>query len=147
MGIDLRHRLHAIRGLKLYSRVVYSALSVLFFLANYHICWYFYPLDTVEHIRNWWILKSNIYVLVIAFCYLALCEKDSDNKRILFLERFIISFGVGFAISNVIDRFILDNRMFTWSSYYPLIFIAIVSYWNVKRLTKQAEQFAKDLKE
>jgi len=146
MAIDLKHRLHALKGLKLYSRVVYSALSVLFFLANYHICWYFYPLDTAEHIRNWWILKSNIYVLVIAFCYLALAQNKSTNKKILFIERFIVSFGIGFATSNAIDRFVLDNRMFTWSSYYPLIFIALVSYLNVKRITKQAEKFAKELK-
>lgn len=135
------------RDVSKYFRVVYAALSLFFFIANYHICWYFYPLNTEEHISNWWVMKVNIYCLVIAFCYLALAQKKSTNKRIFFIEEFIISFGVGFAISNVIDRFILDNTLFTWSSYLPLILIAIVSYWNVKRITKQAEKFAKDLKQ
>ena len=129
MGTDLKNLKLELRK---YYRVVYAALSLFFFLANYHICWYFYPLDTEEHIDNWWVMKVNIYCLVIAFCYLALAQNKSTNKRIFFIEEFIISFGIGFAISNVIDRFILDDRMFTWSSYFPLILIVIVSFWNVK---------------
>jgi hypothetical protein len=77
---------------------------------------------------------------------LSLTRKRSDNKRILFVEEFVISFGGGFAVSNVIDRFFLDNRLFTWSSYLPLVLIAIVSFWNVKRINKHAEKFAKELK-
>ena len=144
MAIDLKN-------LKLevskYFRAVYAALSLFFFLANYHICWYFYPLDTEEHISNWWVMKVNIYCLVIAFCYLTMARNKSTNKRIFFIEEFIISFGVGFAISNVIDKIILDNTIFTWSSYLPLVLIGLVSWWNVKRITKQAEKFAKELKE
>ena len=127
-----------------YSKVVYAALSLFFFIANYHICWYFYPLDTEEHISNWWVMKVDIYALIIAFCYLSLTIKKSTNKKIAFMEDFIISFSLGFALSNVIDRFILDNRLFTWSSYYPLLLIAIVSYFNVKRLNAIAEKVIKD---
>lgn len=135
------------QGVSKYFRVVYATLSLFFFIANYHICWYFYPLDTEEHIANWWVMKVDIYVLIIAFCYLSLTIKRSTNKRIASAEEFVISFGVGFAISNVIDRFILDNRMFTWSSYYPLVIIAIVSYYNVKRLNKIADKEIKNLTE
>jgi hypothetical protein len=142
MVIDLKHLK---KGIKKYERVVYTALTLFFFMANYHICWYFYPLDTEEHISNWWVMKVDIYVLIIALCYLSLTTKKSNYKRILFAENFIISFGVGLAFSNVIDRVFLDNRLFNWTAYYPLILIAIVSYYNVKRLTKHAEKHAKDL--
>ena len=128
-----------------YGKVVYSTLSVFFFLASYQICNYFYPLNTEEHITNWWYLKADLYVLVICLCYLAAITKDPENKRAKFIGDFMLSFGVGFAISNTIDRWVFDSRFFTWSSYYPLIFIAIVSYYNVKRITKQAEQFAEHL--
>ena len=129
------------REIKNYSKAVYAALSLFFFLANYHICWYFYPLDTEEHISNWWTMKVDIYCLVIAFCYLSLIRKKSTNKRIAFIEDFILSFGLGFAISNVVDRFFLDNRLFTWTSYYPLIIIAFVSYFSAKKLNKDFETF------
>jgi len=78
---------------------------------------------------------------------LSLTQKKSNNKRIAFVEEFVISFGVGFAVSNVIDRFFLDNRLFTWSSYLPLILIAIVSYYNVKRIAKHAKKHAENLTE
>jgi len=144
MGTDQRNLR---REVSKYFKVVYAALSLFFFLANYHICWYFYPLDTEEHIANWWVMKVDIYVLIIAFCYLSLTIKRSTYKKIASVEEFIISFGVGFAISNVIDRFVLDNRLFTWSGYYPLLIIAIVSYFNVKRLNKIADKAIKNLTE
>jgi len=121
--------------------VVYAALSLFFFIANYHICWYFYPLDTEEHISNWWTMKVDIYCLVIALCYLSLIRKKSTNKRIAFIENFILSFGVGFAISNVIDRFLLDNRLFTWTSYYPLGILLFVSYFSAKKLNKDFDKY------
>ena len=141
-GIDLKSLK---QGINKYFRVVYTTLSLFFFMANYHICWYFYPLDTEEHISNWWVMKVDIYGVIIALCYLSLTTKKSTNKRVLFIEQFIISFGAGLAISNVIDRMVLGSRVFSWSAYYPLVIIAIVSYYNVKRITKHAEQHAKNL--
>jgi len=46
------------KKVKEYKRVVYSALSILFFLANYHICQFFYPLDDEESVSNWWMMKE-----------------------------------------------------------------------------------------
>ena len=142
MEIDLR-RLQ--KKIKEYDRVFYIALSVFFFLTNYHICYYFYPLDTIEHVRNWWHLKVDIYVLIISLCYLSLTSKGSDNKRVIFVEKFIIHFGVGFAFSNSIDRWFFDDRLFSWNSYFPLIIILIVSYYSVKKLNKTAKNEIKNL--
>ena len=143
---ERKSHLRAVKNLiKNYSKVVYSTLSIFFFLANYHICNFYYPLDTEEHVSNWWILKVNIYVLIIALCYLSLISKSSNNKRVKFVEDFMISFGVGFACSNFIDRWVFDDRFFSWSSYYPLLIIAFVSYWNVKKINKKAEELYKNL--
>ena len=55
------------------------------------------------------------------------------------------SFGVGLAVYNFIDRRFLDNRHFEWDSMYAILIIAVVSYFNVKRITKHAEKHAKTL--
>lgn len=123
-----------------YRRVFYSTLSILFFLGNYHLCQYFYPLNDDDSIRLWWLLKVDVYVLVICLCYLSISVKGSENKNVEKIEMFMYSFGVGLAVSNFIDRRFLDNVYFEWDSYYAVLLIAIVSYFNVKRLTKIAEK-------
>ena len=128
-----------------YRRVFYSTLSILFFLGNYHLCQYFYPLNDDESIRLWWLLKVDVYCLVIALCYLSISAKGATDKGIIKIEMFMYSFGVGLAVSNFIDRRLLGHRNFEWDSYYAVAIIAVVSYFNVKRLTKQAEQHAKNL--
>ena len=128
-----------------YRRVFYSTLSILFFLGNYHLCQYFYPLNDDESIRLWWLLKVDVYVLVICFCYLSISVKGSKNNRVEKIEMFMYSFGVGLAVSNFIDRRLLDNVYFEWDSIYAVLIIAIVSYFNVKRITKHAEKHAKNL--
>ncbi len=128
-----------------YRRVFYSTLSILFFLGNYHLCQYFYPLNDDESIRLWWLLKVDVYVLVICLCYLSISVKGSKNKSVEKIEMFMYSFGVGLAVSNFIDRRLLDNVYFEWDSIYAVLIIAIVSYFNVKRITKHAEKHAKNL--
>lgn len=122
-----------------FRRVFYSTLSILFFLGNYHLCQHFYPLDDEVSVSNWWVLKVDIYVLVICLCYLSISVKGATNKTIEKVEMFMYSFGVGLAVSNFIDRRFLDQRYFEWDSYYAVLVIAIVSYFNVKRITKIAK--------
>jgi hypothetical protein len=66
--------------------------------------------------------------------------KGATDKTIKKIEMFMYSFGVGLAVSNFIDRRLLDNRYFEWDSVYAVLLIAIVSYFNVKRLTKTAKE-------
>jgi hypothetical protein len=131
------------------TKLVLSIASVLFWLAAHHICTYVYPDASTDADSSlmWWYLKSDFYVLIICICYYLMTIKGSTIKRIKFIEDFMIQFGVIFASSNVIDRWILDSRIFTWSAYYPLVLIAIVSYYNVKRITKEAEKHANNLTE
>ncbi len=130
------------KRIKDHSKLTLSTLVILFFIGNYHICNFFYPLNDAESVKLWWYLKTDIYVLIICLCYITLTLKSSSIKRIKFIEDFIISFGVGFAVSNVIDRWFLESYVFSWHAYYPLVLIAIVSYFNVKRLNKIAEKHA-----
>jgi hypothetical protein len=73
--------------------------------------------------------------------------KSAEDKRIKKIEMFMYSFGVGLAVSNFIDRRFLGDRNFEWDSVYAVLIIAGVAYFNVKRLTKIAEQHAKNLTE
>ena len=133
---------HLKKKVKEYRRVFYSTLSILFFLGNYHLCQYFYPLDDDESIRLWWLLKVDIYALVIALCFLSISVKGATDERIKKIEIFMYSFGVGLAVSNFIDRRLLGDIYFSWDSYYAVVVIAIVSYFNVKRITKIAKEHA-----
>ncbi len=144
MGTTLKLLRKKIKELR---RLIYSTLSILFFLGNYHLCQYFYPLNDDESIRNWWLLKVDIYVLVISLCYLSITVKEASDKTINKIEIFMYSFGVGLAVSNFIDRRFLDNRYFEWDSVFAVVIIAIVSYFNVKRLTKIADKQIKNLTE
>jgi hypothetical protein len=128
-----------------YFKAVVSTLTVFFFLASYHVCQYFYPLDTEDHIDNWWLLKADLYVLIYTLCLSLSFYPNSKIKKIKFISDFMMSFGMGFAISNTIDRWILDNRLFNWTSYYPLAILAFATFYSIKRINKQAEKFAKEL--
>jgi hypothetical protein len=125
--------------------VFYSTLSILFFLGNYHLCQYFYPLNDDESIRLWWMLKVDVYCLVIALCYLSISVKGATDKGVEKIESFMYSFGVGLAVTNFIDRRFLGDRYFEWDSFYAVAIIAAVSYLNVKRLEKQAKKHAENL--
>lgn len=131
---------HLKTKIKDHTKVVLSIAAVSFWLSAFHICNYVYPLNDPESVTMWWYLKADFYVLIICMCYLMMTLKSSEIKRIKFIEDFMIQFGVMFAFSNVIDRWILDSRIFMWSAYYPLLLIAVVSFFNVKRLNKIAEK-------
>ena len=78
------------------------------------------------------------YVLVICLCYLSMSVRGATDLKLKKIEMFMTSFGVGLAVSNFIDRRFLDDRYFEWDSMYTVLVIAIVSYFNVRRLTKIA---------
>ena len=132
--------------IKDHTKLVLSIASVFFWLTAHHICTFIYPdaSTNADSSLMWWYLKADFYVLIIFICYILISLKSSTVKRIKFIEDFMIQFGVIFASSNVIDRWLLDSRIFIWHAYYPLLLIAIVSYFNVKRLNKIAEKVIKD---
>ena len=126
--------------IKAHIKLVLSIASIFFWIIAHHVCNYFYP----DGGQLWWWLKADFYVLIISICYVLMTLKSSTFKRVKFTEDFMIQFGVIFASSNVFDRWVLGSRIFSWHAYYPLLLIAIVSYFNLKRLNKIAEKAIKN---
>ena len=122
-----------------YSRIVLVSLIVFFFLANYQICDYFYPLNTNEHIENWWMLKVDIYVLIISLCLILLTQKDIEDVKLKSIERFIAYVGTGFTISTFIDKRVFGTREYTQVDLLMVIVVLIASYYDVKRLNRLAK--------
>jgi len=128
------------RNFNLYKRIGLIILIVIFFLSNYHICNYFYPLEDEASIELWWMLKIDIYVLIVTLCFILAAQKETNNTRLRLIERFITSVGIGLAISNIIDRRIYGTREYTKIDLLMVIVIILVSYYDFKRLSKIAKK-------
>ena len=125
---------------KLYKRISIVLLILTFFLTNYHICNYFYPLNDPTSVELWWMLKIDIYALIIALCFFLASLRSTDNARMRRIERFIFDVSIGLAMSNVIDRHLFDIRTYTSSDLLMVLIIFMVSYYNFKRLKKHSKQ-------
>ena len=106
-------------------RISLYVLSIVIFLFNYQICEYFYPLEDEESIRMWWHLKNHIYSIVIAISFIA---SSIDEKGVL---RFVLDIGVGFTVSNVVDRLYFNTTQFTKADILMILLtflFAIIDY-------------------
>lgn len=101
-------------------RLGFALLALALFMGNYEICNLVYPDD----INAWWGLKQNIYNLIIAISfYLA----SLDKKGWL---NFLLNVGVGFCISNCIDRIFFDINSVTHADVLMIIITLATSYYN-----------------
>ncbi len=125
------------RNFNLYKRIGLIILIVLFFLSNYHICNYFYPLDNDESVELWWLLKLDIYAVIIALCFYLASLEPNNNIKLRLIEKFISNVGVGLAVSNAIDRRTHDRMYYTSADLAMLIVVLLVSYYDFKKLNKQ----------
>jgi len=130
---------HLKRKVNLYKRLLIIILVIAFFLGNYQICNYFYPLNDDESISNWWFLKVDIYALIIALLFIYAAQKRTSDHRIRMIEKLIINIGIGFTSSNFIDRRILGTREYTLADLGMIIVVFLVSYYDFKRLNKLAK--------
>ena len=102
-------------------RVFLFFIAIVLFSSNYLLCEYFYS----EDIDNWWSLKVNINAVVIALVLLASSVKE---KGVL---RFVLDIGVGFTVSNVVDRLYFNTTQFTKTDIIMIIatfLFAIIDY-------------------
>jgi hypothetical protein len=99
-------------------------LAISLFIGNYHICNYFYPGNSQTDINNWWDLKSNIYAVIMMIVFLS---AQIGTKGLL---RFFLSIGVGFAISNVIDKCYFNVLEFTKADIYMIIITVLFSFYD-----------------
>jgi hypothetical protein len=123
-----------------YRKLGYTISSLLFFLANYQICQYLYPLEDPGSVRNWWIMKVNIYILGSIFCYFSASVNWSDDLKLRKIEKLMIGFAKGFVISNFIDRTRLGDNEFTSIDLMLLMVITIISYFTPTRIKKNSEK-------
>lgn len=97
-------------------RTLLYLTSILLFVGNYQICEFLYPELDEESVKAWWIMKSNIYGLVVALLLLA---SSISEKGVL---RLVLSVGVGLTVSNVVDRLYFNTNQF---NKHDLVMIAI----------------------
>jgi len=105
-------------------RLVLISLIVFAFFANYEICNLVYP-NPIDNIK-WWELKLNIIAFTLAIAFY-LIQRDSDNK----ITKFVLLVGIGFAISNCIDRLFFNVNYFTFSDYFMIIITILTSYYKI----------------
>ena len=103
-------------------------LGIFLFVGNYSICDYFYYNDEVKDIKAWWGLKSNIYAIILALVLLSY-SLGLKNRYL----RFILEIGVGFSVSNVIDKVFFDVINFTKSDVIMIVITFGVAIYNFKR--------------
>jgi len=97
-----------------------SILVVWLFFFNSFIC------DTFSHdVLSWWTLRTNLYAIIFGLAiYL------TTLKQTRFSE-FICYVGLGFAVSDVIDRVVFDCNHFTWTDILMIILTILTSYYKV----------------
>jgi hypothetical protein len=89
--------------------------AILLFCFNYQICDFFYYNDEIKDIKKWWGLKSNIYAVILMIVFYA---SLIDAKKWL---KLILNIGLGFAISNVIDKVFFNVLVFTYNDVLMII--------------------------
>ena len=97
-------------------RILLYSLAVFLFVGNYQICEFFYPDLDEESVKAWWIMKSNIYSVIVV---LLLLSSSISEKGVL---RFVLSIGVGLSLSDVVDRLYFNTNQF---NEHDLVMIAI----------------------
>tara|TARA_R110000803_G_scaffold79762_1_gene145486 strand:- start:181 stop:534 length:354 start_codon:yes stop_codon:yes gene_type:complete len=108
-------------------KTVVYLVSVVLFISNYSICDYFYPDNTQEAIDGWWYMKSNIHAIVIALVFIA----SSINS--IGVLRFILDVGVGFTISNVVDRLYFNTTEFNRADIVMIAITFIIASIDYKK--------------
>ena len=124
------------QGFSNYKRIGLIILIILFFLSNYHICNYFYPIVDEKSTELWWMMKIDIYALIIALCFWLVNIKPTDVVRINLIEKFITNVGIGLAFSNAIDRHLYGTRGYTKADLVTIIVVVLVSYYDFRKLKK-----------
>ena len=84
-------------------------------------------------------MKIDIYALIISLCFYLASLKQTDDKKIRLIEKFITNVGIGLATSNAIDRHLYGTNSYTLADIAMVIVVVLVSYYDFKRLSKLAK--------
>ena len=127
---------HLQRKVNLYKRLSIIILAIAFFLGNYQICNYFYPLNDAVSIRNWWLLKVDIYALIIALLFTLAAQDKTDSIKLRLLEKLILNISIGFTTSNFIDKRFFGVQGYVTTDIVMIIVVVLVSYYDFRKLNK-----------
>ena len=127
---------HLQRKVNLYKRLSIIILAIAFFLGNYQICNYFYPLNDAVSIRNWWLLKVDIYALIIALLFILAAQDKTDSIKLRLLEKLILNISIGFTTSNFIDKRFFGVQGYVTTDIVMTIVVVLVSYYDFRKLKK-----------
>ena len=106
-------------------------LAILLFVLNYQICDYFYYNEEIKDIKKWWDLKSNIYAVIMVFVFYSSILGAKGKLR------FILSLGVGFCISNVIDKVFFNVLEFRYNDIFMIVLTICASLLDYLQNGKQ----------
>jgi len=109
-------------------RIALSIIAVVLFFSNYTICEIFYKND----LEKWWGLKQNIYNVIIAICFYLAKNKPQG------LLKFVLDVGIGFCVSNCIDRIFFDIKTFTREDVFMIVLTLLISYYDAYYATKRS---------
>jgi len=102
-------------------RILLYTISIVLFAFSYEICDYLY----FDDIDAWWDTKCNMYAIITSIVFIA---SSIGKKGIL---RFVLDIGVGFTVSNVVDRLYFNTTQFTKADIIMIIatfLFAIIDY-------------------
>jgi len=114
------------------------------FLSVYQIANYFYPLDDAESVRNWWLLKVDLYAVVVGLAIVITTFDKYKDIKLARVQSFITSVGVGFAISNFIDRRFLNDRVLDMNDLLIIMFIIAMSQIRLTKILNKVNRFDND---
>lgn len=103
---------------KILLKSILSCAVVLLFVSNKYICDFFYT-DLTE----WWTLRLNLYAVLFG---LVLIISTMDGKS-TFIS-FVLSIGVGFSISDIVDRLYFNINVFQPNDIIMIFLTVIISY-------------------
>lgn len=109
-------------------RVALAILAVCLFCLNYQICELVYS----DNIDKWWGLKQNIYNVIIAICFYLSKNKTQG------LLKFVLDVGMGFCVSNCIDRIVFDVTTFTHEDVFMIVLTILISYYDAYYAAKRS---------
>jgi len=96
-------------------KIILFIFCIILIVCNYSICDYFYYNEEIKNIKNWWKLKSIIYgIIMMTLFYASLI----NTKGLL---KFVLSIGLGFCISNVIDKVFFNVLEFKYNDIIMII--------------------------
>lgn len=116
----MRRELKAKKYLKRRVKLICSSTAIVIFAFNFKICEFFYHND----LTSWWFLKSDL--LAISFCLALLASRVRTSG----MTRIVISLGVGWSISDVIDRVCFNVRYFTWVDMVMIVLTIIYASYE-----------------